>query len=388
MADLVLSSFQLLKTVPPQQILTVGESVPLPKFSAETLHQLTHEVFEKMDKKHPFVNIEPGVVVVGDIHGNIYDLLRIMNNNGYPPKTRYLFLGDYVDRGEYSVEVISFLLSMLVLFPEEITLLRGNHEFRSINSMYGFRSEIMTYYNDDELYKEFNDIFDYLPVAALVGTNIFAVHGGISDKMKYIQELNNIQFPITDDTGIIGDLVWSDPDKKIYGFADNPRGNGIKFGTYAFEDFLKMNSLTVVIRGHQCVFHGYECMFKNRFLTIFSSSSYAYDFPNSAAYATISINSEVKPVELELIPIRKKDKCFTFDVVPMSHKPPTRCLSMLQLHNHVQARRLSASSKQINGINKMKRQLPKSAVKPKVAIRKSLTLESFTIPEEPGEIPK
>ena len=372
MCELVYSSFQQLRNVLPENILSIGEVVPIPKFHSRTLHELTCEVFTKMEKEKAVVHLTPGLVVVGDIHGNLIDLIRIMNTNGYPPKTRYLFLGDYVDRGEYSVEVISFLLSLMILFPLQVTLLRGNHEFSNVNSTYGFKDEIMNSYNDEDLWNKYNKIFNYLPIAAVVGDEIFAVHGGLSENCKYISEIEDLKLPILDDTGIVGDLVWSDPDKNVYGFSDSLRGKGCLFGSFVVEDFCKDNNMKMVIRGHQCVYYGYEFLFHHRFLTIFSSSSYSYDLPNLAAFALIDKDKKVKARKLEIIPIRPKAKSFRFDVIPMSSDvEPNKCICLKSVHS-LDKIHFTKSNRRINPFTNLAK-----------GLRKSSTCERFVIPRIP-----
>ena len=368
MCELVFSAFKQLRSALPENILTIGEIVPIPEFTSKTLHELICEVYSKMEKDKAVVHLSPGLVVVGDIHGNLIDLFRIMNTNGYPPMTKYLFLGDYVDRGEYSVEVIAFLLSLMTLFPLHVTLLRGNHEFSSVNATYGFKDEIMSTYNDEDLWNEFNTVFNYLPIAAVIGDNIFAVHGGLSEHCKYIREIESLKLPIKEDKGIVGDLVWSDPNKDVFGFSDSLRGKGCLFGSLVVDDFCKDNKIRMIIRGHQCVYHGYEYLFRKRFLTVFSTSSYSYDFPNMAAYAVIDKESKVRTHELDIIPLRSKKKSFRFSVIPMSTNiEPHTCICLKSVHSLDQIH-LVKSNRRLNVFSMAK------------GIRKSSTCERFVIP--------
>merc|ERR1719324_188246 len=159
-----------------------------------------------------------------DMHGQYFDLLRFMSDAGYPPEENYLMLGDYVDRGKQSIETICLLLAYKVKYPENVFLLRGNHECASINRIYGFYDECKRRYNI-KLWKSFCDVFNCLPPAALIDDTVLCMHGGISPEITQMDQIRRLVRP-TDvpDTGLICDLLWADPDKDISGWAENDRG--------------------------------------------------------------------------------------------------------------------------------------------------------------------
>jgi serine/threonine-protein phosphatase PP1 catalytic subunit len=134
------------------------------------------------------------IFIVGDIHGQFYDLLRIFEYGGYPGESNYLFLGDYVDRGKNSLETICLLLAFKVKYKENFFLLRGNHEAENINRVYGFYDECKKRYNV-KLWKLFCDTFNCLPVAALVDEKILCMHGGISPQLQDLEQINKINRP-------------------------------------------------------------------------------------------------------------------------------------------------------------------------------------------------
>ena len=215
---------------------------------------------------------QDAVVVVGDLHGNFQDLIRILTKFGLPPKISYLFLGDYVDRGSFSIEVITLLMALKCMFPKNINLLRGNHEIDQINKIYGFYDEIKEMYGDTSLYNRFNESFDYLSIAAILNGSSFCVHGGISPFLHSLEDLSSINKPIDPTNKLIEDLLWSEPCDSIY-FTSNSRGKGVKYGSNAISCFLANTNMKYIIRAHECIENGVRI--KNNVFTVFSSSDYS-----------------------------------------------------------------------------------------------------------------
>ncbi len=233
------------------------------------------------------VELEAPLHVCGDIHGQYYDLLRIFEHCGYPGEYNYLFLGDYVDRGKQSLETVCLLLCYKIKFPEKVTLLRGNHESSVTNRIYGFYDECKRRYNV-RLWRSFTDLFNWLPVAAIIDEKILCMHGGLSPDLKTIQSIQEISRP-TDipDTGLLCDLLWSDPDKDVLEYDENDRGVSVIFGEKIVQDFNKKNDLDLIIRAHQVVDDGYEFFAQRQLITIFSAPNYCGEFDNSAGIMII-----------------------------------------------------------------------------------------------------
>ena len=248
------------------------------------------------------VELEAPLHVCGDIHGQYYDLLRIFEHCGYPGEYNYLFLGDYVDRGKQSLETVCLLLCYKIKYPTKVTLLRGNHESSVTNRIYGFYDECKRRYNV-RIWRSFTDLFNYLPVAAIIDDKILCMHGGLSPELKNLQNIESISRP-TDipDSGLLCDLLWSDPDKEVLEYDENDRGVSVIFGEKVVEDFNKKNDLDLIIRAHQVVDEGYEFFAKRQLITIFSAPNYRGEFANSAGIMIIdeSLNCSLKvlrPVE-------------------------------------------------------------------------------------------
>ena len=233
------------------------------------------------------IELEAPLHVCGDIHGQYYDLLRIFEHCGYPGEYNYLFLGDYVDRGKQSLETICLLLCYKIKYPEKVTLLRGNHESSVTNRIYGFYDECKRRYNV-RIWRSFTELFNFLPVAALIDEKILCMHGGLSPDLKTIQNIQDISRP-TDipDTGLLCDLLWSDPDKDVLEYDENDRGVSVIFGEKIVQDFNKKNDLDLIIRAHQVVDDGYEFFAQRQLITIFSAPNYCGEFDNSAGIMII-----------------------------------------------------------------------------------------------------
>ena len=233
------------------------------------------------------VELEAPLRVCGDIHGQYYDLLRIFEHCGYPGDNNFLFLGDYVDRGKQSLETICLLLAYKIKFPNKVYLLRGNHESSVTNRIYGFYDECKRRYNV-RLWRNFTELFNYLPVAALIDEKILCMHGGLSPDLRDTKSISEISRP-TDipDSGLLCDLLWSDPDKDVLEFDENDRGVSVVFGEKIVNEFNRRNDLDLIIRAHQVVDDGYEFFAQRQLITIFSAPNYCGEFDNSAGIMII-----------------------------------------------------------------------------------------------------
>ena len=233
------------------------------------------------------LELEAPIKICGDIHGQYHDLLRLFEYGGFPPEANYLFLGDYVDRGKQSLETICLLLAFKIKYPENFFILRGNHECASINRIYGFYDECKRRYNI-KMWKTFTDCFNCLPVAAIVDEKIFCCHGGLSPELQQIDQIKKIIRP-TDvpDTGLLCDLLWSDPDKDMVGWGENDRGVSFTFGEDIVAQFLRKMDLDLVCRAHQVVEDGYEFFASRQLVTLFSAPNYCGEFDNAGGMMAV-----------------------------------------------------------------------------------------------------
>lgn len=262
-------------------------NVPLDQPELTQLCMMARELFLSQPV---YLELCAPIRICGDTHGQFYDLLRLFETGHVPPTDNYLFLGDYVDRGKYSVETITLLFVLKVLYPQNIYLLRGNHECASINRIYGFYDDCKRRWQTGgiKMWKTFGDSFNCLPIAATVDGRIFCCHGGISPDLNNMDQIRQIIRP-TDipDTGFLCDLLWSDPDKAAQDWAENDRGVSYVFGTRKVHEFCNKFDFDLICRAHQVVEDGYEFFAERKLVTVFSAPNYCGDNDNAAAILNV-----------------------------------------------------------------------------------------------------
>ncbi|KAL8226442.1 hypothetical protein R6Q57_016274 [Mikania cordata] len=280
--------------------------------------------------------VDAPVTICGDIHGQFYDMKELFKVGGDCPKTNYLFLGDFVDRGFYSVETFLLLLALKVRYPDRITLIRGNHESRQITQVYGFYDECLRKYGSVNVWRYCTDIFDYLRyfslflggtkflktalaifminkfksnfcnfcwkqshhtqytgdfLSALIENKIFSVHGGLSPNINTLDQIRIIdrKQEVPHD-GAMCDLLWSDPEDIVDGWGLSPRGAGFLFGGSVVTSFNHTNNIDYICRAHQLVMEGFKWMFNNQIVTVWSAPNYCYRCGNVAAILELDEN--------------------------------------------------------------------------------------------------
>ncbi len=236
--------------------------------------------------------VDAPVTICGDIHGQFYDLLELFKVGGECPDKNYLFLGDFVDRGYYSVETFLLLLALKVRYPDRITLIRGNHESRQITQVYGFYDECLRKYGSVNVWRYCTEIFDYLSLSAIIDGKIFCVHGGLSPSINTLDQIRVIdrKQEVPHD-GAMCDLMWSDPEE-IDGWGLSPRGAGYLFGGDVVDMFNERNGIRLIARAHQLVMEGHRSMFSDKLVTVWSAPNYCYRCGNVAAILEVDENLE------------------------------------------------------------------------------------------------
>ncbi|XP_013171099.1 PREDICTED: serine/threonine-protein phosphatase 5 [Papilio xuthus] len=233
--------------------------------------------------------------VCGDIHGQFYDLMNIFKLNGLPSEENpYLFNGDFVDRGSFSVECIFTLFSFKLLYPDHFFMSRGNHESLDMNRMYGFRGEV-TFKYTAQMADLFTEVYNWLPLAHCINNRVLVMHGGLfsSDDVTLddIRNVDRNKQPPED--GIMCELLWSDPQPMV-GRSPSKRGVGCQFGPDVTHSFLERNRLDYIIRSHEVKSDGYEVAHDGKCITVFSAPNYCDTMANLGAFITMN-GKDLKP---------------------------------------------------------------------------------------------
>jgi len=259
---------------------------PLPEQDVKLLARTARSI---VLRQPTLLEVESPVKVLGDVHGQYGDLLKLFERAGHPAQSNFLFLGDYVDRGKHQLATICLLLAYKIKYPESFFMLRGNHECANINRTYGFYDECKNLYNI-KLWKEFCDTFNCLPLAAVVENRIFCMHGGLSPELHDLAQIRNIPRPMEPpDWGLVCDLLWSDPSPNAAGWSPNiTRGVSVSFGADVVKEFLRKHNLDLIVRAHQVVEDGYEFFADRGLVTIFSAPNYGGIMDNLAVVLDIS----------------------------------------------------------------------------------------------------
>ncbi|KAF9963393.1 serine/threonine protein phosphatase Pzh1 [Mortierella alpina] len=252
---------------------------------------ICHQARDAFLSQPTLIELNAPVKIVGDIHGQYTDLLRLFEMCGFPPSANFLFLGDYVDRGRMSLETILLLFCYKIKYPENFFLLRGNHECANVTKVYGFYDECKRRASI-KMWKAFVDVFNCLPLAGIVANKIFCVHGGLSPSLSTMDDIRALRRP-TDvpDYGLLNDLLWSDPSDTTEDWEDNERGVSYCFGRSIIQKFLNKHDFDLVCRAHMVVEDGYEFFNDRTLVTVFSAPNYCGEFDNFGA--VMSVNEDL-----------------------------------------------------------------------------------------------
>lgn len=285
------------------------------ELTAEQCRLLCEAARSVLEDEPNCVQVRCPVTVVGDLHGQFQDVKEMLSISGTPPETNYLFLGDYVDRGECSVRTVSLAFLWKVRYRERVALLRGNHECRQITQAYGFYDECLRIYGSGSVWKAFTSTFDYLPLTAVIDGQVFCPHAGLSPSLASIDDVRQLdRFQETPHEGPMCDLLWSDPVDQP-GWYMSKRGAGYEFGQDVSEHFNHQNGLKLIVRAHQLVMDGFQWCHDKSVVTVFSAPNYCYRCGNQGA--VMDIDEHLEYVFRQ------------FDQAPMQREPAFRCARAL-----------------------------------------------------------
>ncbi|CAL2039785.1 unnamed protein product [Caenorhabditis brenneri] len=259
------------------------------------ISDLIAECLQSFQRQPMMIECSPPITIVGDIHGQFGDVMRIFNTTGFPPDTNYLFLGDYIDRGQFSIETILLLMCIKMKYSENFILLRGNHETKLINRIYGFYDDLNKRFGTPRLYDDFTRMFEMMPLTGLVGKRILCMHGGLSADLANAPKLdilNTFARPLHDppNPSLAIDILWADPDINTKGFKANIRGCSCTFGPDVVAQTCEKFGLDLIVRAHQVVQDGYEFFANRKLVTLFSAPHYCGQFDNAGAVMQINPN--------------------------------------------------------------------------------------------------
>ncbi|KAI9668993.1 MAG: 3',5'-cyclic-nucleotide phosphodiesterase (PDEase) (3':5'-CNP) [Caeruleum heppii] len=242
------------------------------------------------------LEMDAPITVCGDVHGQYFDLMKLFEVGGDPAETRYLFLGDYVDRGYFSIECVLYLWSLKIWYPNTLWLLRGNHECRHLTDYFTFKLECKHKYSE-RVYEACMNSFCSLPLAAVMNKQFLCIHGGLSPELHTLEDLKSIdRFREPPTHGLMCDILWADPLEEFgqektseYFIHNHVRGCSYFFSYPAACAFLEKNNLLSIIRAHEAQDAGYRMYRKTRttgfpsVMTIFSAPNYLDVYNNKAA---------------------------------------------------------------------------------------------------------
>lgn len=298
-----------------------------PPTEGKAFHFTPHEIVELCEHAEGVLRAEPTLLqlkvpikIFGDIHGQYPDLMRLFAEFGAPSHTGdldlvdYLFLGDFVDRGAYQLETICLVLALKIEHPDRVFLIRGNHESPEINEKYGFRDECIDRLGPagEAVWRCFNAVFAWMPLAATIERKIFCVHGGLGLTVTSLQQVASIPRPVLKAEGaLLMDLLWSDPAShdSVRGIQLNAQRLGIEhtpdrppvpgecttFDAQRVDTFCRENAIHLIVRAHECVMDGFERFASGRLVTVFSASRYCNTYENAGAILVVDKSLTVIP---------------------------------------------------------------------------------------------
>ena len=273
------SIYKIIKKLKKARRGSICQELTIKEDECDYVIDKSYEIFQKEES---LLKIKAPLYICGDIHGQYYDLLRVFDILNYPPQSTFLFLGDYVDRGKQSLECLLLLLCLKIQYPDKIFLLRGNHECEALNKIYGFYDECKRRLSI-KCFKKITNLFNMMPISALINENILCMHGGLSKDLQNIEQINKILRP-TDipNEGLLCDLLWSDPNESLTeDFGPNERNISVTFSKDYVKNFVEKNNLDLICRAHQVVEEGFEFFADMKLVTIFTAPNYMGEFDNN-----------------------------------------------------------------------------------------------------------
>lgn len=349
-----------------EQYANHSQFLTFPQLNNEQLFEICSEVEALFSAEPSLLSVSSQCIIVGDLHGHVLDLLRILNHYGLPVSQKYLFVGDLVDRGEFSLEVVVIVFLMKIIWPKNVLLIRGNHEFSFMCNRCGFALEISNLYNDVAVFDAFCKAFSVVPLGAIVDRKILCIHGGIGPSIYSLQQILELSRPIHDfGNEFIDSLLWSDPSDAIDTFNPSFRGMGYTFGKGAAKQFMESNGIDLIIRGHECVKNGCTYSLDDKVLTVFSASNYCGLVGNESGIVIIKRTGEL---EMKRFPsleyLKRADVFFQFNKGICKIKPVIKRINCSESTSLIPKVRISEPIRSLNHLQKSNVDIPKKVIPP------------------------
>ena len=327
LATQILNHFNSIIIYPIEDYASKKRPLTLPTISTSDVQLILETITTIFNNEDIILDVPPNTVVIGDLHGHILDLLRLLRHYKSLIRYNYLFLGDLVDRGQFSLETTILIFALKIVHPNKIWIIRGNHEFSSIYSYSGFLEDLHRLFPTN-ISTFFAKAFSMMPLAAIIDKYAFCIHGGLGPSITSIKDIASLERPIeTFKSEIVNDLVWSDPVEDPILFFPSSRGSGHLFGSEAVNAFLSGNDLKLLVRGHECINQGFSFTNNSQVLTIFSASSYCGQNNNSSGSVLFLFDRQYKPCALSPLPyLLRQDVEFNLmapRITPHLVRPPS-----------------------------------------------------------------
>ncbi len=308
--ELVKTFLTLLPTRDNFKPRSIKEAFP---FQKEYVLKLIKDARLVIENTPTLLKLKYPIKIFGSLNGQYNDLIKYFNLWGQPSEYQgdiesfdYLFLGNFVNRGSFSLEVLCLLLSLKVKYPEQIHLLRGSHEDLEICKAYGLYEEckrklIEDPDKNDSVFQNICSLFEYLPLAATINDKILCVHSGIGENVKSLEDIINIKKPykISDSQAAL-DILWSVPAANFN--VDEYKSTNVTtqyrkrtFDENQILEFFKNNKIDLIIRSHDTIEAGFEKVYENKIVSIFSATNYCNFYKNDGGIIFIKKNLEIQP---------------------------------------------------------------------------------------------
>jgi uncharacterized protein YejL (UPF0352 family) len=297
--------------------------IKLPKYTANDLNEVVSSVIPVLQKETKVLDLFAPMIVVGSLQGSLFNLYQILSRFGLPPTRSYIFLGNIVGDGQFSIETIAFLYALKTVYPRNIYILRGLNEIRSYARRRSFFRDAEKIDSTHDLFNRFIESFSYLPLAATLFNSVFCCSGGLTSGLKYISEINNIS-----GTKELAVFCKAEPSNTTASFRKDKMT--YFYGHTHFERFMASNSITLMITGNVMTHDGCKYSFGNRLISLFSASGLNGSGNNSSVLAIFAAR-DYKTIKMPKIQRYTRESVSFVSFSELESKHPNQQMKILAL---------------------------------------------------------